>query len=237
MEPNSRFLKKLGAITLLYVEDEDAIRTQISEFLGRHVGSLIDVSSAEEAMVQYKKHAPDVLLLDVNLPVKNGLTLAEEIRREDRDVRIIVSTAYTDKAFLLQAVELELTRYLVKPVTGSDLLEALEKAVNEIERIEGQEHHTDLGFGYSYERDRKQLRYAKVLVTLRRKEMELLEYFIAHRDQTLSYETLQYEIWRDTPMSRDAIRAQIRNIRKKTYRDIIINVPAIGYIMSQKGSK
>ncbi|WP_295420844.1 response regulator transcription factor [Sulfurovum sp.] len=228
---------KLGKIKLLYVEDEDAIRSQISEFLGRYVGFLINVSSAEEAMVQYKKHAPDMLLLDVNLPGKNGLTLAEEIRVKDRNVRIIVSTAYTDKDFLLQAVELELTRYLVKPVISSDLLEALEKAVVEIDRRKGQKNSIDLSFGYTYERDRKIVMYAGEMIRLRRKEAELLEYLIDHSDQTVSYERLEYGVWKDTPMSKDAIRAQIRNIRKKIHPDVIKNVTAIGYMFSQKASR
>lgn len=178
-----------------------------------------------------------MLLLDVNLPGKNGLTLAEEIRVKDRNVRIIVSTAYTDKDFLLQAVELELTRYLVKPVISSDLLEALEKAVVEIDRRKGQKNSIDLSFGYTYERDRKIVMYAGEMIRLRRKEAELLEYLIDHSDQTVSYERLEYGVWKDTPMSKDAIRAQIRNIRKKIHPDVIKNVTAIGYMFSQKASR
>jgi DNA-binding response OmpR family regulator len=233
----SKCRNKLAKTTLLYVEDEDAIRMQITEFLNRYVGSLIDVSSAEEAMIQYNKQTPDIVLLDVNLPGKNGLVLADEIRRENRHVRIIVSTAYTDKDFLLQAVELGLTRYLVKPLTGSDLLEALEKAVDEIDREKGHENCIDLGFGYTYERDRKWVIHDGERIALRRKEMELLEYFINHSNQTISYETLEYGVWKDTPMSKDAIRAQIHNIRKKTHPDIIRNVTAIGYIFSPKDSR
>jgi DNA-binding response OmpR family regulator len=225
----------LANIKLLYVEDDEAIRAQISEFLERYIGSLIAVDNAEEAFELYKKHRPDILLLDVNLPGKNGLMLAQEIREENHDVRILVSTAYTDKEFLLQAVELELTRYLVKPLTGSDLLEAIQKALQEKERLEKTPKTVYLGKGFIYNCERKVLQHNEQNVALRKKEVELLEFFIAHKDQTLSYETLENSLWQETPMSRDAIRAQIRNLRKKLYPEIIENIAAVGYCFSIKG--
>jgi DNA-binding response OmpR family regulator len=226
----------LANIKLLYVEDDEAIRAQISEFLQRYIGSLIAVDNAEEAFELYKKHRPDILLLDVNLPGKNGLMLAQEIREEDHDVRILVSTAYTDKEFLLQAVELELTRYLVKPLTGSDLLDAIQKALQEKERLKKTPKTVHLGEGFIYNCERKVLQHNEQEVTLRKKEVELLEFFIAHIEQTLSYEALENSLWQETPMSRDAIRAQIRNLRKKLYPEIIENIAAVGYCFSIKGS-
>lgn len=123
--------QKFETIKVLYVEDDDVVRQEIGEFLKRYVGRVIALPCAEDALKIYKKVLPDILLLDVNLPGMNGLSLAKKIREENRDVRIVISTAYTDKDFLLQAVELELTRYLVKPMVGSDLLAAIEKAVDE----------------------------------------------------------------------------------------------------------
>lgn len=167
-------------------------------------------------------------MLDINLPGKSGIEFAREVRQTDKDTRIIISTAYTDKAFLLRAVELGLTRYLVKPITGKELIDAFGKAANEF--MESKKSIlVDLGEGYSYDRQRRILLFHETEIPLRRKEMELLEFFIKNRGQTLSYEILQYEIWDDAPMSKDAIRAQIRNIRKKSHRDIIQNINAVGY--------
>lgn len=227
--------QKLQDLTILYVEDDDAVRQQISEFLQRYVKTLIEVSNAEDALVRYGDIAPDILLLDVNLPGMSGLVLAQKIRQNHRDVRIIISTAYTDQDFLLQAVELELTRYLVKPVVGTDLLEALEKAVDESEAYGYTKHHyIVLHNGYKYDSHRKVLLFLEKNVLLRRKEQVLLEYFLTHAEQIISYEMLEYEVWEESTMSRDAIRAQIRNLRQKTYPQLIENIPAIGYRLSLK---
>lgn len=219
---------------LLYVEDDPQVRGQISEFLRRYFNSVQEASSAEEAMEYFNAHQPDIILLDINLPGKNGLTFASEIRQEHRTPRIIISTAYTDQDFLISAVELELTRYLIKPLTGTKLLEALEKAVDEYKVIHNKKTWTDLGEGFSYNHEQKVVMFQNSEIILRRKEMQLLEFFINHDKQIIDYETLEYSVWSEKAMSNDAIRSQIRNLRKKTHPKIIQNINSIGYRLYQK---
>jgi len=223
---------KMKQLTLLYIEDDAEIQGYLAEFIGRYTPNLHLAQSAEEGQVLYEKLKPDIILLDINLPGKNGIDFARLLREHDQSTKIIITTAYTDQEFLLTAVELGLTRYLVKPVTSSELMYALNKAADELkDRKESIENSSeiDLGRGFSYNRDTKSLLREGTVVTLRRKEMELLEFFIANRNKIVTYEALEYEVWSDTPMSRDAIRAQIRNLRKKIYAEVIINVTAIGY--------
>lgn len=227
------FASKMKNLTLLYIEDDPDIQKCLGEFLERYTSNLHLAQSAEEGMLLYEKIDPDIILLDINLPGKSGIDFARELRKDDHDTRIIISTAYTDKAFLLTAVELELTRYLVKPVTSMELMEALSKAADEYEGVKVFQE-VDLGEGFSYDLERKVLLKEGKAVTLRRKEMQLLEFFITNAHSTLSYEALQYEIWPDSFMSKDAVRAQIRNLRKKSHPQIIKNISAIGYRLYEK---
>jgi DNA-binding response OmpR family regulator len=227
------FASKMKNLTLLYIEDDPEIQRCLSEFLERYTSNLHLAQSAEEGMLLYEEIDPDIILLDINLPGKSGIDFARELRKADHNTRIVISTAYTDKAFLLTAVELELTRYLVKPVTSMELMEALSKAADEYEDVKVCKE-VDLGEGFSYDHERKALLQEGKEVILRRKEMQLLEFFIAHARHTLSYEALQYEIWTDSLMSKDAVRAQIRNLRKKIHPQIIKNISAIGYRLYEK---
>jgi len=220
-------------LTLLYIEDDSEVQKYIGEFLTRYTLNLHLAQSAEEGLLVYQEIEPDIILLDINLPGKNGIDFARELRKMDHHTRIIISTAYTDNDFLLTAVELELTRYLVKPVTSMELIEALGKAADEYEGTNSVKT-IELGEGFSYDKERKMLFKEDKEVPLRRKEMQLLEFFIAHAHCTLSYESLQYEVWPDSFMSRDAIRAQVRNLRKKSHPHIIKNINAIGYRLYEK---
>ncbi len=227
------FASKIKNMTLLYIEDDLEIQGCLAEFLKRYTSNLHLAQSAEKGKALYENIHPDIILLDINLPGKSGMDFARELRIHDHDTRIIISTAYTDKEFLLSAVELELTRYLVKPVTSIELMEALSKAADEY-RDTKLPKLVDLGKGFSYDHASKVLLKEGVVVSLRRKEMQLLEFFIDNAHRTLSYEALQYEVWSDSAMSKDALRAQIRNLRKKSHPQIVKNITAIGYRLYEK---
>lgn len=227
------FASKMKNLTLLYIEDDIEVQKCLGEFLDRYTSNLYLAQSAEKGKALYAEVSPDIILLDINLPGKSGIDFAKELRKMDHTTRIIISTAYTDNEFLLTAVELDLTRYLVKPVTSMELMEALGKAADEYAAMKVS-HDIDLGKGFSYSYERKVLLQKGEEVILRRKEMELLEYFIDNTHLTLSYEALQYEIWPDSLMSKDAVRAQIRNLRKKSHSKIIKNINAIGYRLYEK---
>ena len=230
------FISMMKDLSVLYIEDDSKVQEYIAEFLGRYTPNLYLAGSAEEGLRLYEEREPDIILLDINLPGKSGIDFARELRMHDQDTRIIISTAYTDKEFLLKAVELGLTRYLVKPITGTELIDAFSKAASEyLDRRETL--LVNLGKGYYYNRERKILLFQDNEVPLRRKEMKLLEFFIANRGQTLSYDVLQYEVWDTSALSKDAIRSQIRNIRKKSHPGIILNISAIGYRLYEEETK
>lgn len=112
--------------TILYVEDEPEIQANISEYLQNFFSFVALADDGDMALEQYKKYRPDVMLLDINLPKRDGLSVAEEIRRKDKDVKIVMLTAFTEKEKLLKATELKLTKYLVKPVPPKLFKEVLE---------------------------------------------------------------------------------------------------------------
>ena len=219
------FSQKMNPYTLLYVEDDADVREHIVEFLKRYFKTIYECDSAEEGLKIYAKHKPDILLLDINLGGMSGVELATLIRTKDKQTRIVISTAYTTKEFMLQAIELGLTRYLVKPLTNEDLVKALEKCWDELE----DSNIIKLGEGCMYNRNMAILLKGEAKIPLRHKELEILEYFIAHEGEVVRYEWLEESIWKDEVMSRDAIRSQIRNLRKKLEIDVIENVSGVGY--------
>ncbi|CAA6817413.1 MAG: Regulator [uncultured Sulfurovum sp.] len=223
------FAKKMNNYTVLYVEDDLSVRQYIAEFLRRYCKEVYESDSAEEAIVLYHKHQPDILLLDINLGGMSGVEFAEYVRQKDKKTRILISTAYSNKEFMLAAIELNLTRYLIKPVTNEDLVKAFEKCSDELEEAS----LIELGKGYVYSKNRALVIHEENEMTLRNKEVEILEYFLEHEDEVVRYEQLEQGIWQDELMSRDAIRSQIRNIRKKVPAKLFQNISGLGYKFSR----
>jgi len=224
------FAKKMNNYKVLYVEDDPNVRKHISEFLSRYCPQVYTCDSSETALKLYKKHQPDILLLDINLPGMSGIDFATIIRKHDKKTRILISTAYTNSEFMLKAIELELTRYLVKPVTSEELISAFEKSLSEI----NSEKLIDLGDGYTYNKKTTSIMKNNQTTLLRKKESEILEFFIEREGEVLRYDMLEDGIWSDGVMTRDAIRSQIRNIRKKIDNNCLTNITGVGYKLEIK---
>lgn len=231
---NQEFTMLMEKLTVVYIEDDLEIRKYISEFLGRYCKNLFEAGSAEEGLELYKKHKPDIVLVDINLPKMSGLDLVELIRENDKQTRIIISTAYTDQDFILKAVELNLTRYLVKPITSTDIIEVFKKALNELEGFDTELSLIDLGEGFVYDMKKLILNKDDEEIHLRKKERLLLEYFINNMDKVVTYDDIERKVWQSDSMSSDAIRSQIRNLRNKTYTDILDNISGTGYKLRSK---
>ena len=222
------FAKKMPSFTILYVEDDLGIRGYFVEFLKRYCKNIYESDNAEEALKLYHKYNPDILLLDINLPAMSGIELAHIIRQSDKKIRILMSTAYTNTEFMLKAIELDITRYLIKPVTSHDLFEAFEKAIKEIEE-RTPKNSVDLGEGFIYDKIDNSITHDKKTTILRKREVELLDFFIKNSNKIIDYNTLENSIWQNNIMTQDAIRGQIKNLRKKTYHELIENISGIGY--------
>jgi DNA-binding response OmpR family regulator len=219
------FAKKIEDYTILYVEDDPNVQRHIIEFLSRYCPTIYSCNSSEEGLKLYHTHQPTILLLDINLPGMSGIEFATKVRKNDKKTRILISTAYTNPEFMLKAIELELTRYLVKPVTSEELIGAFEKCLSELEV----ESYIELGDGYSYHKETTSIIKENHATLLRKKESEILEFFIEHQGEVLRYDILEDAIWSNGVMTRDAIRSQIRNIRQKIGNTCLKNITGVGY--------
>ena len=121
---------------VVYIEDDKNISDTIYEFLKRYFKSAYIANNAEDGLNLYNIIQPDIMILDIELSGMSGIELATKIREFDPRTRIIITSAYTHKEFTLKAIELDITRYLDKPMTGSDVLKALQKAIDELSQFD-----------------------------------------------------------------------------------------------------
>lgn len=122
----------LSKIRLLYIEDEKSIRDEISEILEDECLELIVATDGEDGFVKYKELIPDIILTDIRMPKINGVEMSKMIRKEDSDIPIIVSSAFNDSDYLLAAIGMGISNYLIKPIDLKKLFETLEKVAQEL---------------------------------------------------------------------------------------------------------
>lgn len=217
----------LKELTILYVDDESFILDNALEFLGRLCKEVVGAKDGKEAYELYKSKQPDIIIADIEMPFLNGLELAKKIRQEDKKVQIILATAYTNTEYLLKAVELNLVKYLVKPIAAPALKEALHICEKNI--LSMQQPIKELGDGFSYHLINRILQQDNKSIKLTNHEMLFLELLIKNPHRAVTYTELENNIWSDEGMSENAIRSLVRAIRKKLPKDAIENVSKVGY--------
>ena len=212
-------------LTLLYVEDDEIIRQNAVDYLSHYFCEIFEAEDGLEALALYRDKRPDIIITDIKMPKLNGLEMAKRIRKTDKTTPIIVATAFTDTSYLLQAVELQLIKYMTKPISSKKLKEALYLVLEHLNL----NNILKLDTTTSYDKLNKTLFIDKKLIKLTKKELQLLDLLAKNHHRVVNYEEIERLIWYDDAMSKDALRALIRTLRIKLGGEYIENISGFGY--------
>jgi len=212
-------------LTLLYVEDDKIIRQNAVEYLNNYCKEVFQAKDGQEALAIYNAKKPDIIITDIEMPRLNGLEMAKEIRKKDKRTPIIIATAFTDNKYLLQAVELQLIKYITKPISSKKLKEALTLVLEHLEV----DSILAINKKSSYDTLNKTLIIDEKFIKLNNKELQLLDLLAKNHHRVVSYEEIENIIWYDNVMSKDALRALVRTLRMKLQGEYIENISGFGY--------
>lgn len=225
-------LKLLAPLRVLYIEDEEPTRQNAVEYLSRYFKEVYEASNGIEGLNIYRNKQPDIIISDIKMPKLNGLEFASLIRQEDKKTPIIILTAYTDKDYLIRAVELQLIKYLVKPVEPFKLKEALFMAYKSLDsnRI----NILTLAKDAHYDSFNKVVVISGKVIKLTKNEMLFFDYLAQNSQRAVSYSEIENIIAPESGISKDALRALVYALRKKLSNpkpeyDFIENLSGVGY--------
>lgn len=219
--------------SILYAEDESIIRLNVSQQLSNYFKTVHVAKDGLEALNIYDEVHPDALMLDINMPKKDGLELVQHIRKTNTDVPIVMLTAYTDSNLLLEAIELNLCKYLVKPMSKSKLKEALQKVAEHLEL--NAKDIFRLSPSYYWHKTQKKLYEHKIPIPLPQREQLLLELLVKKHKQITSFIDIMAHVWEDKydeEISIDSVKKLVSTLRKKLPENTLKSVYGEGYVLS-----
>jgi len=228
---NNKEQKILSKLTILYIEDEDVIRENITETLSMIFKNVISFRDAEDGIKYFKSNLPDMILSDINLPNMSGIEFSKEIRKVNKNIPIILLTAYTNTEILLEATRLKLINYLIKPVIFEELFNSFKLAINDIEKEEND--ILEITNSITYDLSKKLLYEGTSEIHLSSSENKLLMIFIKYKSVTISIIEIKNLLWDDPYDATDsAFKSVLNKLRTKIGKDTIKNVPGVGYYLS-----
>lgn len=117
----------LKELKVMYVEDDDNTRNGIERFLKRRFGKVYTAENAEKGIEIFQKAKPDIAIVDILLPGMGGLEMIKKLRETQTNCKFLITSSVSDAATILEAVDLDIENYIVKPIDTDVFEEKLRK--------------------------------------------------------------------------------------------------------------
>jgi diguanylate cyclase (GGDEF)-like protein len=124
-------ISRLKEITVLYCEDEEYLRDITKGILESFTKKQFICKDGADGLEVFKEnqHLIDLIITDVNMPNMNGLEMAKEIKKINPNMPIVVATAFSNSEYLLEAIDLGVDKYVLKPINVKKLLDIMSKSL------------------------------------------------------------------------------------------------------------
>jgi two-component system KDP operon response regulator KdpE len=223
---------------VLVVDDEPQIRTLLKATLNRAGYSVVEAGTAREALNAKSIDKPDLVLLDLGLPDRDGLELVTQLRNEPRTALIVIS-ARDQTEQKVAALDLGADDYVTKPFDTEELLARVRASLRHRLSSEAERQVVEIG-AITIDLLERSVRRDGEEVHLTPKEWILLAELAKHPGRVLTHHALLRTVWGPAHVAQtEYLRVAIRALRQKledtpSQPKLIVNEPGVGYRLIAK---
>lgn len=221
----------LKSLTVLYAEDDLVIQDSISRILKMFFKDVVIANDGKEAIENYNNKKIDILILDYVMPNLNGYETAKIVRKKDKKIPILITSAYTDKEKLLNAIELNLIKYIEKPILYDDLIKVFENIIKYMEENNLLQIKLDENIYYSFV-DKNIIKNGEK-ITLTKNEVLFLELLLEKPNHLISKNIIENSVFKAS-VDENTLRNMVYRLGKKIDTDTIATIKDLGYIIKIK---
>jgi two-component system KDP operon response regulator KdpE len=217
---------------ILVVDDAPQVRRVLLATLSAEGYTIFQARSGEDALDQFRAAAPDIILLDVNMPGIGGLETCREIRRTSK-VPIIMLTVRDAERDKVLALDAGADDYVVKPFGMPELLARIRAALRRAAPAAETSRFVSTDLSIDFDARRVIVRGREVHLTP--KEFDLLRHLVANQGRPITHRRLLQAVWGpDYGDESEYLRVAVNQLRKKIEADpahprLILTEPWVGY--------
>ncbi|MBX9891097.1 MAG: response regulator transcription factor [Chitinophagaceae bacterium] len=222
------------SIKVLYVEDEVFLGKIVKETLESRGFEVVMETDGANVVRLFEDAQPDICILDVMLPNRNGFELAEDIRKLNEDMPIIFLTAKTQTEDVVRGFKLGGNDYIRKPFSMEELIVRIENALRVKQATQINISGDSLAIGrYQFYLNRQVLAIGSQEKKLSYREAELLKYLWLHRNDVIDRRELLNHIWGNDSFfnsrNLDVYITKLRGYLKEDTAVEILTIKGVGY--------
>ena len=217
---------------ILLVEDEVDFQQVLADYFELSGYEVIRADHGKEGLEKFRKEHVDLCVLDVMMPVMDGFTLAEHLRKADPSIPIIFLTAKNQKADKLRGLKIGADDYITKPFEAEELVLRIR---NILRRSSGKPEDNNTLGRLSLRMDELKLISDKAEYQLTIREAELLSYLIKFKNTVLAREQILEELWGKNDFflgrSMDVFISRIRKYLQDDPELMLETIRGVGFIL------
>lgn len=213
-------------LKVLIVEDELKLANLIKSSIKDLFFKVVIAKDGVEGLKKFQSFKPNIIISDIMMPNLNGLEMSKKIK-EQSNIPIIILSAYSQKEMLLEAIDLGINKYFIKPFDIEEFLKYLKKLSNSINKSK----YFLLKDNFVFNNNSLSLYKNDILVNLTKREREFLNLLIQNKNSLVKLEKIKKLLW-ENEVTNERLRTFIKRLRIKTSKDLIENVSSQGYLIS-----
>ncbi|NQY21433.1 MAG: response regulator transcription factor [Campylobacteraceae bacterium] len=215
---------------ILLLEDDIMLNDAISQYLESEGHNLVSVKDGNECLEVLDSKLFDLLVLDINVPHIDGLSILEKLHDEKRMVATIFISALIDIEDITRAFDIGCFDYLKKPFHLKELTLRINKMLK-TNQVPIQ--HKRLSTSYSYNNENSTLYFNNEAQILPKRQNQIIELLANNRSLICNYDMFRDYVWNDDFIDNATIRAEINRVKKVLKEDFIINIRGSGYMVKR----
>lgn len=216
---------------ILVVEDDKIIREGICEYLSEFGYEMYEAEDGRKALNIFKDKDINLIILDIQIPLLNGLEVLKEVRKESK-IPILMLTAFSDEEYKISAFSSLADGYIEKPFSLPVLKVRIDSLIKRYYKEVEKFIYKDLEVNFSS----YTARVKDEFIDVNAKELEILKYLLENEGHVLTRNQIIDNVWKETediPFDR-VIDVYIKELRKKLRLDCIITIRNVGYKLERK---
>lgn len=215
---------------ILVLEDDIMLNEMITEYLTSTGHLIISTKTGNECLDILEKERFDLLILDINVPNVDGLTILEKLHEQKRMVPTIYISALIDIEDITRAFDIGCHDYLKKPFHLKELTLRINKILKT--RIVPQRHKR-LSKSYSFDAESMTLYYNNEPHILPKRQLQIIELLAHNRSLVVQYDMFRTYVYNDDYIDNATIRAEVNRVKTVLKEDFIINIRGSGYMIKR----
>ncbi|PWE21602.1 DNA-binding response regulator [Aliarcobacter skirrowii] len=214
-------------LKVLIVEDEIDLANLIKSSIKELFFKVVIAKDGLEAIKKFDSFKPDIIISDIMMPNLNGLEMSKKIKEKYSETPIVILSAHSHKEMLLEAINLGISKYFIKPFDIEEFIEYLKELSNKINKNKSIKLKDNFVFDFNnlslYQND--------ILVNLTKRERQFLALLIENKNSYVTTLDIKKTLWKNEIVSDERLRTFIKRLRAKTSKELIENVSSQGYMV------